>query len=464
MKIESEYRWVHAVVHMEHGLATIDTNEPLDRSESEIVFEKGGRMKRLILMVLALALIIVPVAFAGGGQEAEAEDGPINLHTFHFKVTWLDEWNAATDRYIEQSEFDVSFNNEIRGGGAQWMTLLRSKFAADAAPDIFVVEGTGQAAQFEDFLTDLSDEPWVERALPFALEGMTIDGQVLGMPMGLESYGYIYNRDMFEAAGITELPTTFAELEDVAQRLEDAGFTAFSTGFGEWWVMGLHLMNLAFAHQPDPQGFMDRLMAGEETMAGNPMFENLQRLIDLNVRFGEANPLTTDSRRQTQDILNEDAAMIQQGVWREIQLLEAAPDMNWGMMAIPFTDDPATANRMPTGVPFYWIVNGGSSARTQEVARDFLDWLVRPDGTAQQNFSEFNFIPAYGDIEVETLGPISQDGLTAAAAERTVPWMFGQFPDGMPQAFADGVQAYIAGQQTWAETLEEFDREWARLR
>lgn len=422
-------------------------------------------MKRLVILLSILALALAPMVFAGGQQEAaggEEGDG-VGIHVFHFKVTWIDSWNAATDRYVNEVNPDVAFNNEIRGGGAQWMTILRSKFAANSAPDIFVVEGTGQAQQFEDFLTNLSDEPWVDRALPFALEGMTIDGEVLGMPMGLESYGYIYNRDILDEVGITELPQTISELEAMAQQLEDAGYTAFSTGFGEWWVMGLHLMNLAFAHQDDPQAFVDSLNAGTTTMAGNERFMQIRELIDLNVEYGEDNPLTTDNRRQTQDILNEDAVMIQQGVWREIQLLEADPDTNWGMMPIPLSDDPNDA-RMPTGVPFYWIVNGGSSEQEQEVARDFLNWLVTPDGTAQDLFSEFNFIPAYGDIEVDTLGPISQDGLSAAAADMTVPWMFGQFPDGMPQAFADGVQAYIAGQVTWEEALEEFDRQWQSLK
>ena len=423
-------------------------------------------MKRLLIFLAIFAMILAPMAFAGGEQEAagSAEEGDgVGLHVFHFKVTWIDSWNAATDRYVNEVNPNVAFNNEIRGGGAQWMTILRSKFAANAAPDIFVVEGTGQAEQFSDFLTDLSDEPWVDRALPFALEGMTIDGTVYGMPMGLESYGYIYNKDIFDEVGITELPQTIGELEEVAQTLEDAGYTPWSTGFGEWWVMGLHLMNLAFAHQENPQAFIDGLNGGTETMSGNERFVQLQELIDLNVRYGEDNPLTTDNRRQTQDILNEDAVMIQQGVWREITLLDADPETNWGMMPIPFSDDP-NDTRMPTGVPFYWIVNGSSSEREQEVARDFLNWLVTPDGTAQDLFSEFNFIPAYGDIEVETLGPISQDGLTAAAADMTVPWMFGQFPDGMPQEFADGVQAYIAGQVTWDEALEEFDRQWQRLK
>lgn len=417
--------------------------------------------KRLVALVLIT--MIASLGFAGGQQEgAGAESGLTELHIFHFKVNIIDQWNALTDIYAEENP-DVVFNNEIRGGGAQWMTILKNKFAANAAPDIFIVEGPGQAVVFEDFLSDLSDEPWVERAVPFARRGLMMDGKVMGMPVNLEGYGYIYNKNMFEDAGVTSLPTTFDELAATAQTLEDAGYTAFGTGYGEWWVMGLHLVNVAFAMQDDPQAFVDGLNAGTETMAGNPRFADLKRLIDLNVEYGERNPLTTDNRMQVQYFVNRDVAMIQQGNWKELDIIAGDPDMDFGVLPLPLTNDPAQANRIPIGVPFYFVVNNSAPERDQEVARDFLNWLVSSDTGKRFLVEEFGFIPAYSDIEGTGLGGVSADLLTAAAEDRTIPWMFGQFPDGMPQEFSNNIQAYIGGQQSWEETLAEFDAQWQRL-
>ena len=57
------------------------------------------------------------------------------------------------------------------------------------------------------------------------------------MPFLLQSHGFIYNKALFEQAGITELPTTLDELRTVCEKLTDAGIQPFSSGFGEWWIL-----------------------------------------------------------------------------------------------------------------------------------------------------------------------------------------------------------------------------------
>jgi raffinose/stachyose/melibiose transport system substrate-binding protein len=414
-----------------------------------------------VFWLLALVLITAAMAFAGGNGEAPEEEGDINLHIFHFKVNI--PWNEMTDSYAAQHP-GIVFTNEIRGGGAQWMTILKSKFAANAAPDVFVVEGPGQAAVFEEYLSDLSDQPWVPRAVPFAREGLRIDGEIKGMPINLEGYGYIYNKAYFRDAGITQVPRTFSELRDAAEKLQAAGYTPFGTGYGEWWVVGLHLMNVPFAMQDDPQGFLDGLMAGTETMAGNPRFEELKNIMDLNVEFGERNPLTTANNEQTTLFSSGEVAMMQQGNWKEIVITDADPDMEVGVFPIPLNDNMEMSNRLPIGVPFYFVVNNSSPVRDQEAAKEFLNWNVSSDEGKMWITERFGYIPAYGDIEPVGLGGISADLLNAAAEDRAVPWMFGQFPDGMPQEFAANMQAYVGGQKTWDEVLEEVDAQWQRLK
>ncbi len=135
-------------------------------------------MRRLLFSALLL-LGGVSFLIAAGQSDTAKSGGVVNLHIFHFKVGI--PWNELTDAYAAENK-DVVFTNEIRGGGAQWMTILKSKFAANAAPDIFVVEGPGQAVVFKDYLSDLSSEPWVARAVPFAREGLRLNGKIMGMP------------------------------------------------------------------------------------------------------------------------------------------------------------------------------------------------------------------------------------------------------------------------------------------
>ena len=100
----------------------------------------------------------------------------------------------------------------IADTGDQVEAAVESEFAADEGPDIFIVEGPSQAKLWGDHIADLSDQPWVDEALPFTLKDMQIDGQLMGMPVNLEGYGYIYNKAIFQEAGVRSITTLIMEV------------------------------------------------------------------------------------------------------------------------------------------------------------------------------------------------------------------------------------------------------------
>jgi raffinose/stachyose/melibiose transport system substrate-binding protein len=426
------------------------------------------------LMVMAIILVIsAGLVFAGGSQEAPQSDGAasgqgqaaaaqerVELNFFQNKP-YLDEAYGDFAAEFSQEYPNVDVVIETIGGGTSWQTILRSKFAADEGPDIFLVEGTGQYDTWSEFIADLTGEAFMDSALPFAMETMNINGRQMGMPVNLEGYGYIYNKDIFAEVGIDDLPVTLSELENAARRIQAAGYTPFATGYATWWVMSLHMLNIAFAHQDDPLGFMNDLSTGEATMADNALFQDLQDLVDLTVEYGEANPLTTDHNRQVQLFANGEVAMIQQGVWKEIPILESNPDANIGVLPMPLNDSP-DMDRIPVGVPFYFVVNSDSSAAEQEAARAFLNYLVTSDTGQRYITEEFGFIPAYAGVSSDSLGGIGQDILAYANADKTIPWVFGSYPDGFADDATRSIQAYVAGQHDWATTLRQLDDAWQR--
>ncbi len=433
-------------------------------------------MSRKILGTIILLIAATGLLFAGGQQEgaqteqqgAQAEEEAtaqveqVELHFFQFKPYLDEEYKKFADEF-EQENPNVTVNTETIGGGTQWQTILKSKFAADEGPDIFPVEGPSQYELWSDYIADLSGEPWIDNAVPFALEVLNINGKQMGMPVNLEGYGYIYNKDIFKEAGISEPPATFDELEAAAQKIKAAGYTPFATGYSTWWVLGLHLINVAFAQQDDPHAFIDKLNAGEAKMAENKLFQDLQNIVDLTVEYGEKNPLTTDHNKQVQMFANGTAAMIQQGVWKEVPIFEANPSANIGLLPVPLNNS-AKMNRVPVGVPFNFVVNKTSSQPAQKAAKDFLNYLVNSK-TGQKYMTEnFGFIPAYKGVDPSGLKGVGQDILDYAGKDKTIPWVFGQFPDGFANEVSNNIQAYIADRQDWATTLKRFDQSWQKLK
>lgn len=425
-------------------------------------------MKRLVLLLLSLSLVVG--IFAGcssdnssGNNGNNSGDGDqVTLNLFQFKVEIADQL-AEMIKEFEAEHPNIKVKLETVGGGADYGAALKAKFASGEQPDIFNNGGFKELELWKEHLADLSEEPWVEHVLPIGKVPMTDpeDGKLYGMPVNLEGYGFIYNKDLFEEAGITEAPTNITELKAAAEKLEAAGITPFSAGYGEWWVIGQHLLNIPFAQQEDPEAFIAGLYDGSEKIVGNKHFEDFKEVLDAEINFGNANPLTTDYNTQVTQFASGKTAMLQQGNWTENMIYEIDADMNMGFLPIPINDD-ASADSLPVGVPNNWAINKNS--KNIEEAKTFLNWMVSSETGQRFITEEFAFIPAFDNIEPAGLGDLGQSILEYSTAEKTVPWTWFMWPDGANKEFAATIQEYAAGRIDYDTVLERFQTTWDNLK
>lgn len=394
-----------------------------------------------------------------GADDTEKED--VTLDFFQFKVEIADPLRAMLDEF--EAEYPhITVNLETVGGGADYGAALRAKFASGEKPDIFNNGGFNELDLWLEHLADLSNEPWVDNVLPIGKVPMTADdGNLYGMPVNLEGYGFIYNKDLFAEAGITEAPTNYSELLAASEKLEEAGITAFSAGYGEWWVVGQHLLNIPFAQQDDPVAFIEGLFEGTETMIGNQRFEEFQNVIDMEINFGNDNPITTDYNTQVTQFATGETAMLQQGNWTETMIYEINPDINMAFLPIAINDD-ASADSLPVGVPNNWVLHNDSE--NLEEAKLLLDWMVSSEIGQRYMTEEFAAIPAFDNIEPVGLGALGESILEYSVAEKTIPWTWFRWPDGANQEFAATIQEYAVGIIEYEELLEKFQTIWDDLK
>ncbi len=48
-----------------------------------------------------------------------------------------------------------------------------------------------------DYVEDLSDQEWLKNAVDGSLDDVTLDGKVYGIPVSVEGYGLVYNKEIF---------------------------------------------------------------------------------------------------------------------------------------------------------------------------------------------------------------------------------------------------------------------------
>ncbi|WP_040206051.1 ABC transporter substrate-binding protein [Neobacillus jeddahensis] len=403
---------------------------------------------------------------SGDKKDSGSKDGKVVVDIFNGKVEIADQLKALTDKYTKEHP-DVTFNIESVGGGADGSAALKAKFASNKAPDIFGNGGYQEAQTWKDKFEDLSDQPWVKDAYENALKPMTIDGKIYGQPVNMEGYGFAYNKTLFEKAGIKELPKTYSELEAAAKKLKDAGITPFSVGYAEWWILANHGLNVPFAYQQaDDENFIPGLNEGKSKIAGNQYFEDYFKLVDLTVKYGNKNPLTTDYNTEVTQFANGETAMIQQGNWIQPMLDKLNPGMEVGFIPLALTDDAAQSDKLMVDVPTNWVVYNKAPDADKKAAKDFLNWMVSSEEGKEALVKEFKYLPAFKTIEAkaEDIGPLGADLQKYSQEDKTYSWQFMKYPDGAGQEFGATLQAYVGGQKSKAEAMKALDESWAKLK
>ncbi|TCN26292.1 ABC transporter substrate-binding protein [Mesobacillus foraminis] len=418
---------------------------------------------RLLLAILILSLMGCSNGSKsdtnGGNNQSDVKEATLNV--FNFKVEMSEQLDQLVKRY-ESEHPEVNIVIETCGGGCDYSTALKTKFSSGDKPDIFFVAGFNDLNVWFDHLEDLSNQPWVKDIADIAKEPMTKEGKVYGMPLNIEGWGYIYNKELFQQAGITKLPKTLSELRSAAKQLDESGITPFINGYGEWLILGNHLLNIAFAQQDNPEEYIDSLKKGNESIPNNKTFNDWVHLLDLTLEYGQPNPLQTDYNTQVTSFAAGQAAMIQQGNWIQLQLLKLHPDMEYGFLPMPINDDKEAMDRLPIGVPNYWVVH--KKSKVKEEAKEFLNWMVTSEIGKRYIVEEFKFIPALKTIapDKDKLGPLAADLLEYIENDKTIPWLWQRYPgyEVNTSQMASVMQAYISHEITKEEMLTQFQRIW----
>ena len=428
------------------------------------------KYKLTFLMLLAFTIVLAGCGNNNGGNTASSGNGggestgeTKTIRIFQFKVEIAEALNKLKADY-EASHPGIKLDIQTVGGGSDYGAALKAKFASGEEPDIFNVGGYTEMQTWVDRLEDLSGEAWAKDLVEVAVDQASVDGKLYGQPMNLEGYGFLYNKDLFEQAGITEVPTTISALEDAAKKLEAAGITPFVNGYQEGWILGQHSLNVPFAHMEDPSAYIKGLNEGTDTFEGKAQFDQFFDLFDLTLKYGQKNPLTTDYNTEMTMFANGQAAMTQQGNWTQVQIDGITPDMNIGILPMPINDNADENDKLLVGVPNNWVINKNSAMKDE--AKELLEWLVTSEEGKRYITKEFKFIPALTTIEAteEDLGALGAEVVKYSQGDKLLSWQFARFPDGAWNEFGASMQAYIAGKADRAQLLTEFQNTWNSLK
>ena len=211
-------------------------------------------MKKLFALLLAAVMVLGLVACGpsgndqteppknndnqtqapGKGTEPPKTDAPEGKKYDGVTLNYWSTWSAGEPQatVIEQAaaafEAETGAHINIEWKGRDISTLLSASLEAGDAIDIFEDDYNRIGNVYKDYTADLTDmaaaADYASHSYPiFAAQSIAWAGYLNSITEQPQIGGIFYNRDAFEQASITDLPTTWAEFLDICQKLKDAG-------------------------------------------------------------------------------------------------------------------------------------------------------------------------------------------------------------------------------------------------
>ena len=141
-------------------------------------------------------------------------------------------------KFNEENEYGIQVTSEYQGSYDDSINKLKSAQLGNMGADLVQVYDIGTRFMIDSgwivpmqSLIDV-DGYDLSQIEPNIAAYYTVDGKLYSMPFNSSTPILYYNKDMFEKAGITEVPTTFAGIADIADALMEKGGAGMPISLG----------------------------------------------------------------------------------------------------------------------------------------------------------------------------------------------------------------------------------------
>ncbi|GAA1963816.1 extracellular solute-binding protein [Microbacterium deminutum] len=333
--------------------------------------QKASRLTGAVALAGAAALVL-----AGCGSSGPSASGGATAWALTGQQTTIDNafnaWNK--DNAKEQVKVQFFENDAFK-------QKIRTAIGSGNSPTL--IWSWGGAGNFKTYVDSKKvielDESLTTKYFPSIVDNGKIDGKLYAIPNNtVQPVLLYYNKELFNKAGISGVPTTWSELLDDVSTLKKAGIAPISMGGASKWPQLMWLEYLT-----DRIGGPEVFKAIQQNKANSwsdpAIIEALQKIQDLVKAGGFIDgyqSVATDNSADTALLYTGKAAMILQGAWAYADMKTSDPKFvssSLGWANFPAVDggsgDPANVVGNASN---YWSISSDASKDQQKTAAAFL--------------------------------------------------------------------------------------------
>ena len=419
-------------------------------------------MKRTLALLLALVMVFALAACgskdnasgsAGGDAAAPSGDG---LTIFNSKMEIQSQMEEMAARYSEEKGIPV----EVYYSSDTVAAHMSTRYASNEPYALAMVDAKDIYSLGPEHAVDLSGEQWVGDTT----QAISVDGKVLGFPVCVEARGILYNGDAIkEATGKDFDPSTIKTTADFKALLEDIAAGGMELPVGvqkEDWSLGAHFLQQVYEMQQDPDAFIAGIKDGSIKLADDPVFNALMDTFDLLKEYNYAKDAPISAEREVMEMMLAEGDLCFKfgGNWDWSDMVDTDYTENLGMMPVP--SDLSDYNTMLVGGGSkYFFVDNSVSEEQQQMAKDFLNWLVYSDEGQSFLVDDCALVPAFSNITKPVQDPLGKSVKAYADKGALIP-NYNYCPDDHYAILGAMFQKYLANKSDRKGLAKDVETYW----
>jgi raffinose/stachyose/melibiose transport system substrate-binding protein len=369
------------------------------------------RIKNRAIASIAVASVFALTACSSGSGDADNPDNSGDAVTLKV-LTWRTDLveNGTFDDYAKRFNDkypDITVEFE---GITDFEGEVKTRMSTENYGDVLGIVGTIQPAELGDFFEPLGTVDELEQDYRFVRE-KAYDGTAYGIPVVGNAQGLVYNKKVWEAAGVTDFPTTPDEFLADLQAIKDKTdaiplYTNYAAG---WTVTQWEAHRGSISADPN---FNNSLLETDAPWSEGSDHYVIDSLLWDVVNKGliEEDPTTTDWELSKDLIATGEVATLPLGSWAITQMQEAAVNNGEDASVIGYMPFPSQKDGK-----FYSSVGGDYNlainvhSKHKEEARQWIEWFNRESGYSEANGG---LSPLKDSAEPAILADFAEAGVT----------------------------------------------------
>ena len=352
------------------------------------------KLKKLIAMGLATTMLLATTACANGeANETPAPDAAPNGAT---QITY---WHSMDGVFGEIVNKQVeAFNSTIgqeknivvtpvfqNWPGTEALTAAMSTDDVKNMPDVIQLYGESvslirdykRTVWAEDYITSADSKVKKEDLIPNTISSHSIEGKMIGVPYTSSALMMYYNKTYFDQAGITDVPTTIAQMAEIMPTLVEKTDAEYGLNVRvdqfelENWIAtqgteGSYFGNNESGHnghmtelEADKNGTLMNFLTEWEKVVGSGAYKATRDSINEEFAAGmHAMVIMTSSRIQTiADLVGD--------------------KFEWGVAPIPTVSGEDVGGAYPSGSGLYMLDRDDEGKKA--AAWEFVQFMISPE-------------------------------------------------------------------------------------